>query len=50
VLWIRNGFNANPDLDPAFCLNADLDLDPPFCLIADPDMDPNPGSQINAAP
>jgi hypothetical protein len=38
LLWIRNGFNADPDRDPAFCLNAD------------PDLDPNPGSQINAGP
>ena len=34
VLRIRNGFNADPDLDPAFYLNADPDI----------------GSQTNADP
>ncbi len=34
VLWIRIGFNADPD--PAFYLNAD--------------SDPDPGSQTNADP
>ncbi len=38
VLWIRIGFNADPD--SAFYLSADLDTDP--------DLDP--GSQINADP
>jgi hypothetical protein len=36
VLWIRFGFNADPD--PAFYLNAD------------PDTDPDPESQTNADP
>jgi hypothetical protein len=35
VLWIRIGFNANPD--PAFYLNADLD--PGSQTNADPDPD-----------
>ena len=34
MLRIRNGFNADPDLDPAFYLNADPDI----------------GSQTNADP
>jgi hypothetical protein len=34
VLWIRSGFNADPD--------------PAFYLIADPDADPDPGRQTNA--
>jgi hypothetical protein len=38
VLWIRIGFNADPDPDPAFYLNAD------------PDTDPDPRSQTNADP
>jgi hypothetical protein len=37
VLWIRTGFNADPN---PFYLNADLD----------PDPDPDPGSQTNANP
>jgi hypothetical protein len=36
VLWIRIGFNADPDLDQAFDVNADADSDP--------------GSQINEDP
>ncbi len=36
VLWIRTGFNADPD--PAFYLNADQD------------PDPDPGSPTNAVP
>ncbi len=36
MLWIRIGFNADPDTDPAFYLNAD--------------PDPDPGSQTNADP
>ncbi len=42
VLWIRTGFNADPD--PAFYLHADPD--PVFHLNADPD----PGIQTNAVP
>jgi hypothetical protein len=44
VLWIRTGFNADPD--PAFYLNADPD--PAVYLNADPD--PDSGSQNNADP
>jgi hypothetical protein len=33
-LWIRSGVNADPDPDPALCLNAD----------------PDPGSQISVGP
>jgi hypothetical protein len=33
-LWIRSGINADPDPDPALCLNAD----------------PDPGSQISVGP
>jgi hypothetical protein len=36
VLWIRIGFDANPD--PAFLVNEDPDADPP-----DPDTHPVPG-------
>jgi hypothetical protein len=36
VLWIRIGFNADPD--------------PAFYFDADPDSDPDPGSQTNADP
>jgi hypothetical protein len=48
VLWIRIGFNADPN--PAFNLNADLD--PAFNLNADPDpafnlnADPDPGQTL----
>jgi len=35
VLWIRIGFNADPDPHPAFYFNADPD--PAFYLNADPD-------------
>jgi hypothetical protein len=38
VLWIRIGFNADPNPDAAFYLNAD------------PDTDPDPGSKTNADP
>jgi hypothetical protein len=33
VLWIRIGFNADPDTDP----------DPAFIVNADPESDPDPG-------
>jgi hypothetical protein len=44
VLWIRIGFNVDPD--PAFYLNANPD--PAFYLNADSDSDPDPqcGSMI----
>jgi hypothetical protein len=29
-MWIRIGFNADPDPDPAFFVNADPDPDPGF--------------------
>ncbi len=38
VLWIRIGFNADPDLDQAFDLNADPDPDPWSQTNADPDI------------
>ncbi len=37
VIWIRIGFNADPDQDPAFQVNAETDADP------DPDPDIDPG-------
>jgi hypothetical protein len=40
VLWIRMGFNADPNPDP----------NPPFYLNADPDPDPDPVRQTNADP
>jgi hypothetical protein len=36
VLWIRTGFNADPD--PDFCIN--MDADPGSQTNADPDSDP----------
>jgi hypothetical protein len=38
VLWIRIGFNADPD--PAFYLDADPDPDAGSQIDADPDPDP----------
>jgi hypothetical protein len=38
VLWIRIGFNEDPD--PACYLNADPDSDPGSQTNADPDSDP----------
>jgi hypothetical protein len=38
VLWIRIGFNADPD--PAFYLSAHLDRDPLSQTNADSDLDP----------
>ena len=46
MLWIRIGFNVDPD--PAFYLNANPD--PAFYLNADSDSNPDPGSQTNADP
>ncbi len=37
VLWIRSGFNADPDL--VFYLNAEPDQAKPMRINADPDLD-----------
>jgi hypothetical protein len=45
VLWIRIGFNANPDPDPASYLNADPD--PGSQTNADPEPNSDPGQTLN---
>ncbi len=40
LVWIRIGFNADPDINP----------NPAFYLNADPDPNPDSGSQTNADP
>ncbi len=49
MLWVRIGFNADPDMDQAFYLNTEPDPGSQTNAVqiqADPDPDPDPG-QLN---
>ncbi len=48
MLWIRIGFNEDPDSDPAFYLNADPYPDPDPWSQTSADQDPGPGQTLKS--